>query len=270
VADESTEMPVADMPPGVALAWGLREKKSRGPKPALTLDDIVGKTIEVADAEGLGAVSMSRIAGELGYTTMSLYRYVESKEELLFLAMDAATGPETGDPLPPGSWRERLEHWSVQQLVQLRRHPWFTRISLPMPPLGPNSLAWVDQGLSTMEGLPLSSAEKFDVIGILSMLALQEVRMWEDEQAAHRAGGPDPIQVWGALAARFADPARLPHLAAALATAGNDNRDAPDPTNPQAPASFLFGVRRLFDGVELMLQRRPATYDPATHDPAAR
>ena len=84
----------SDLPASVELLWGLRDRSRRGgPKPTLSLDRIVSAAIELADAGGLAAVSMSRLADKLGFTTMSLYRYIASKEELLLLMVDASIGP---------------------------------------------------------------------------------------------------------------------------------------------------------------------------------
>src|SRR3954454_975615 len=77
------------LPRAVALSWGVAEHPQRGPKRELSIERIVDTAIEVADTDGLGAVSMSRIATELGFTTMSLYRYVTSKDDVLALMQDA-------------------------------------------------------------------------------------------------------------------------------------------------------------------------------------
>ena len=77
-----------DVSRSLELLWGLGERPSRGPKPGLTLDRIVTAAVAVADAEGLGALSMRRVATDLGVGTMSLYRYVPGKAELLDLMLD--------------------------------------------------------------------------------------------------------------------------------------------------------------------------------------
>src|SRR5580658_3820692 len=98
----------APLPPGLDLLWGRRERGRRGPKPGLSVDGIVDAAVRIADAEGLEAVSMARVAKELGFTTMSLYRYVASKDELLQLMWNAsAQGAETLE-LEGTGWRERL------------------------------------------------------------------------------------------------------------------------------------------------------------------
>ncbi|WMT39475.1 TetR/AcrR family transcriptional regulator [Paenibacillus sp. D2_2] len=81
---------LGSLPLGVALSWGLVEPPKRGPKREMSIEKIVKAAITIADEEGLSAVSMNRIATTLGFTTMSLYRYVPGKDDLLLLMMDAA------------------------------------------------------------------------------------------------------------------------------------------------------------------------------------
>ena len=78
------------LPPGLDLLWGRRERGKRGPRAGLSADAIVAAAVRVADAEGLEAVSMARVAKELGFTTMSLYRHVSGKDELLQMMWDAS------------------------------------------------------------------------------------------------------------------------------------------------------------------------------------
>src|SRR6201996_4879259 len=123
--EETTQGQPRPLPPGLDLLWGRR-----GPRPGLSPDAIVGAAVRVADAEGLEAVSMARVAAELGFTTMSLYRHVASKEELLQLMWNgSALGAETlvieGD-----GWRSRLRAWSVIQRDMLDRHPWITQMPM--------------------------------------------------------------------------------------------------------------------------------------------
>ena len=72
-----------DLPAEIALLWGLRETPRRGRKPSLSVTEITQAAIEVADAEGIAAVSMARVAQQLGNSTMALYRHLKSKDELL-------------------------------------------------------------------------------------------------------------------------------------------------------------------------------------------
>src|SRR6202046_2090148 len=114
----------AGLPGAVAAAWGGRERPHKGPRPALSLPRIVAAAVRVADAEGLDAVSMGRVAAELGTAPMSLYRHVSAKEELLRLMVDAAWGDSPG-PLAPGeNWRPGLSRWAWALRDAGRRHPW--------------------------------------------------------------------------------------------------------------------------------------------------
>ena len=109
------------LPPAVELLWGLRDRGRRGgPKPALSLERIVAAAVELADEGGIAALSMGRLAEKLGFTTMSLYRYVASKDELLLLLLDAGIGEPPPDP--GGSWRDRAGAWCRDLTAVYRRH----------------------------------------------------------------------------------------------------------------------------------------------------
>src|ERR1700761_4683210 len=99
------------LPPGLDLLWGRRERGRRGPRPGLSADAIVDAAGRVADARGLEAVSMARVAAELGFTTMSLYRYVASKDELLQLMFNASAFGAESLVIEGDNWRSRLRAW---------------------------------------------------------------------------------------------------------------------------------------------------------------
>ena len=205
------------LPPGLDILWGKRERGQRGPKPGLTLDAIVDAAVALADADGLGAVSMAGVAKRLGFTTMSLYRYVDSKDELLQLMWNAsATGAE--ELVIEGTdWRERLRTWAVIQRDMIDRHPWITQMPMAAPPAAPNSLHFVERGLQTMDDTGLADADKIRVIGLLSSYTLSEARMAHDaaRAAAHaKAAGNDPSLSWtfDALLRELVDERTYPRL----------------------------------------------------------
>src|SRR5690606_32089960 len=99
------------LPKAVALMWGLEQPGGRGPKRGLSLEQIIEAAIAIGDAEGFAALSMNRVARELGFTAMSLYRYVDSKATLMEMMLDHVIGlpPE----IEPGtSWRAGLAQWA--------------------------------------------------------------------------------------------------------------------------------------------------------------
>jgi AcrR family transcriptional regulator len=189
-ADES-----APLPPGLDLLWGRRERGRRGPRPGLSPDAIVAAAMRVADAEGLEAVSMARVAKELGFTTMSLYRHVANKDELLQLMWNgSAVGAETL-VLDGNNWRERIMSWALAQRDMLDRHPWITQLPLAAPPLAPNSMHFVERGLEAMDDTGLTDDDKMRVIGLVTSYTLSEARMAYDAARAAAQAAPGQVIV---------------------------------------------------------------------------
>jgi AcrR family transcriptional regulator len=169
-----------ELPPGLDLLWGRRPHGKRGPRPGLSTDAIVDAAIRLADAEGLEAVSMARVAAELGFTTMSLYRHVTSKEELLQLMWNVSSLSSEKLVLGGDDWRSRLRMWAAFQRDLIDRHPWITQMPMASPPLSPNSLMFVEHGFATLDGTGLADTDKLRVIGLLSSYTLSEARMAYD------------------------------------------------------------------------------------------
>lgn len=126
-------------------------------EPELTRDRVVRTAIDIADAEGLAALSMRRVAAELGLATMSLYRYVSGKEELVRLMADVVFGEDAvPEPGPADGWRANLEALARLQWAVHRRHPWTARVvSLTRPQLIPNGMAHTDWAMRAVDGLGL-------------------------------------------------------------------------------------------------------------------
>ena len=175
------------LPAGLDLLWGRRGAGKRGPRPGLSADAIVDAAIRLADAEGLEGVSMARVAAELGFTTMSLYRYVASKEELLQLMWNGSASGVESLVLEGDGWRARLRMWAIVQRDMIDRHPWITQMPMAAPPMAPNSMIFVERGLETMDGTALADGDKLRFIGLISSYTLSEARMANDA-ASRRAG----------------------------------------------------------------------------------
>lgn len=128
------------------------------PPANMSVQQIVRTAIEIADNEGLDAVSMRRIATQLGLATMSLYRFVSGKDALIELMVDAVHG-EHDDAVPAGDdWRARLEFAARREWELYSRHPWVLRVvATPQPPVGPNVLADVERLMRAMDGLGLDA-----------------------------------------------------------------------------------------------------------------
>lgn len=240
------------LPPGVEAAWGLRERPSKGPKPGLTLDRIVDAAVSLASAEGLGAVSMGRVAKELGASTMSLYRYVSAKSELYVLMQEAATGapPEL---FPPGTgWREALEAWASALRELYHRNLWMLRLPVSGPPATPHLVAWWEKALVALEGTGLDAGAKISVSQLVGGFVRSEALVMADLAAVISAGDASPEEVlarYGRTLRRLADPERYPEVARVLASGAMDVADEPE-------AEFRFGLARILDGVSVLVEGR--------------
>jgi AcrR family transcriptional regulator len=229
-----------ELPPGLERLWGLGQRPEREPRPGLNVDRIVRAAIELADADGLAAVSMARVAERLGFTTMSLYRHVRSKDELLVLMTETAVGPPP--PLDPGAepgWRPGLERWCRDLLAAIQRHPWHLEIPLTGPPSTPSAIAWFERGLQALADTPLSEPEKAAV-----MLLLNGQVFWEARLSAELAtGGPE-----GAFLDAVVDAERFPAVRRALDASIFEDESRDD--------DFAWGLERVLDGIERLIEQR--------------
>jgi AcrR family transcriptional regulator len=241
-----------EIPASIAAAWGLRERPTKGPKRALTLDGIVAAGIKVAGTEGLPAVSMARVATEIGASTMSLYRYVASKDELLSLMVDAAYGVPPGiDPRAQG-WREGLNFFARAEREALARHPWIVLVPLSGPPVAPHQTSWLEWGLATMHATGLTPHEKLEVMLLVTMFTRNESAVAAQMTAAQQAAGESNEQAmstYRAILKQLLDPQRYPEMTAVLDSGIFDKPDDPD-------FEFEFGLARILDGIEALVRQR--------------
>ncbi|WP_243232684.1 TetR/AcrR family transcriptional regulator [Microbacterium sp. CIAB417] len=158
-----TDEELPELPRGIALAWGVAANPQRGPKREMSVERIVDAAVELADAEGIGAVSMAAVAAKLGFTPMSLYRYVSAKDDLLLLMQEQATGLPPEDHREHEGWRNRLRALSEAQVLIYLRHPWILSLPITGSPITPNSSAWIDAGLEALAETPLSETERLAV-----------------------------------------------------------------------------------------------------------
>jgi AcrR family transcriptional regulator len=207
-------------------------RRSRG----LSREGIVAAAIELADADGLGALSMARLAERLGCGTMSLYRHVANKDELIMFMLSAGPGPP-----PPSSraanWRDALADWAAGLWEVYHRHPWILHAAAAGPPADPGQLAWLDAGLRTLGRTGLSEGDK--LAAVMAVLHFVRGAAALDIEAAAHVGGPE----YPALLRRLLDPDRFPALATALDAGVFDQAD-------DGPlAAFHSGLSLLLDGV---------------------
>jgi len=148
-------------------SW-MRPERARVGRPAQrSRAEITAVAMDIADGEGLDAVSMRRVAAELGTGAASLYRYVATREELLDLMTDA-TGGEYSLPAPTGDWLADLVAVGEQTRTVLRRHPWLPGLVLTRPVIGPNGIAVLEHVLAVLAGHPADLPAKLEAFAMLN------------------------------------------------------------------------------------------------------
>jgi AcrR family transcriptional regulator len=243
-------MSEAELPEDVALLWGLRGGTRRGPKPTLSADDITRAAVELADEEGLAAVSMSRVAQRLGNSTMALYRHVKSKEELLLLMSDAALEDPPEFPPDVGDWRAALTIWANGVLAAVRKHSWWVQIPLKGPPIGPRNLTWFDRALSVFGDTSLDEGEKVQLV--MSLLMYVHGEVWLSSQLPDQ--DVEFVTDYGAALDAVVDPRKLPFLGKVVAA----GVFKPDP-DEDVDQDWNFGLNIVLDGIGAYMARREAS-----------
>jgi AcrR family transcriptional regulator len=226
------------------LLWDDRLQPSRGPKPGLAPHDVVQAAIEIADEEGLGAVTMHAVAARLGFTTMALYRYFPSKEALYDAIVDAGMGLPPKPAEPRRNWRDEITSLAHAKRAMLCSRPWLAELPFVAAPHGPNWLSWLEAVIDVFSHTGLSAADQAQMLSVIdgytrgasdTAISLARARargVSEREWAA--AVGAD-------LGRAIGDP-RFPNFAALLTSPPGQSRSMEE--------SFDFGLQRVLDGIE--------------------
>lgn len=236
------------LPPGLGELWARIGEPEPEPKTRLTLSRVTRAAVELADADGLDAVSMARVAERLGFTTMSLYRHVKSKSELLLLMLDrvAAVPAELDEPCD--GWRPGLERWCQAQWEMLHAHPWIVHLPITGPPITPNQLAWTDRALGALKGTGLSEADK---AGVALLVASHMHTMARLSADLGPAASGESIAAYSDLLGGLVDGRRFPALRAAI-DAGAYDYPAGTPADERR-LDYRFGLARILDGVAALI-----------------
>ncbi|MEU9075688.1 TetR/AcrR family transcriptional regulator C-terminal domain-containing protein [Kitasatospora sp. NPDC048538] len=237
---------------GSGAGVGVRRARGGGERD-LTRARIVAAAVRVADAEGLAALSMRRVATELGAATMSLYRHVPRKDDLLRLMMDEAFREQ---PLPdrlPGGWREGLEEVARLQWSIYRRHPWLaSTMSFTRPVLAPDAAVHTERSLAALAGLGLSVEEAAQASVALAAFVCGLAVHFEREAQAEQDSGMSADEWMDRLEGEdhdqlLADPERFPMF---------DELTRGPEVDLGLDALFEFGMARMLDGIGVVIERR--------------
>ncbi|MFF5213457.1 TetR/AcrR family transcriptional regulator C-terminal domain-containing protein [Streptosporangium sp. NPDC000396] len=238
-----------NLPTVVARMWGREPVSRRGPRRGLTLQRITDAAIAIADAEGLAGVRMSSVAAGLGVSTMALYGYVASKDDLLTAMVDAAAPepPELGDL----SWRGYLSAWTRANRDFLASRPWLLQVAPLTPPVGPRTLRWLDRSLTVLTGTGLAAAEAVNITATLSTYAVSAATLVTAMSGTVDEAGGEGLAGYTAMLTQLVDADGYPGLAAALESGAFGV--APEWVED---ADFTFGLTLLLDGIEALVARR--------------
>ncbi|MDA3647521.1 TetR/AcrR family transcriptional regulator [Saccharopolyspora indica] len=236
---------VADPDRGIELLW-----RDGGSRAGLSLNRIVRAAVAVADAEGLAGLSMRKVAERLGFTSMSLYRHVPGRDQLVELMRDAVLA-ELGSAPAEGEWRPRLEACAREGWELRKRHPWLAEASGSRSLPGPNAVAHYERLLGILAGTGLAPAEVIASAELVERFVNSEAVALAEAARAERSSGVTHEEWWGARGSLFERLDRFPVITALWEAGGYD-----EPLD-----SFEFGLARVLDGIELLVQSRDEKRD---------
>jgi len=229
--------------------WRLAGTSRLGRPAELDVEKVVRTAVDLADREGLPGATLPKVARALGFTPMSLYRYIGSKEELLVLMHDSALG------LPPeisaSDWREGLRQWAIAARALNRRRPWLTRIPITGPPSGPQEIAWMEAGLRALRDTRLDWSEKVASLTLLNGYVRYTTLLSQDLARSRGDSGnqADAEREYARNLAELVDPDRYPETARLLASGHFDAAADPTAADPVLDEHFRFGLDRILDGI---------------------
>ncbi|MEU8328481.1 TetR/AcrR family transcriptional regulator C-terminal domain-containing protein [Micromonospora sp. NPDC048839] len=235
-------------PESTPAGRGARADARQRPARGVTRDQVVRTATEIADAEGLAGLSMRRIATELDVPTMSLYRQVRGKEQLLLLMADAAFAAHRLPRALPAGWRPQLEVLCRLQWSIYRRHPWLAQvISVTRPLMAPHAVAHTEWALRALAGLGLDQYTQLHLVATLANhVRGTAVNLQQGAEAQQDTGLTDDewMVTQAEVFAGLLTAGEFPHLARL-------SRSEIDLT---ADSLFEFGLQRLLDGMAELLE----------------
>jgi AcrR family transcriptional regulator len=210
----------------VELLWAPKQQPPvRGPKPRISLTDVVAAGVAIADAEGLPALSMRKVASHLGVGVMSLYTYVPGRSELVELMIDRVYG-EHQIPDPQLSWRQRVEQWARETWRIYSAHPWLLDYNMARLPIGPNVLDASEALYAALRDAGFDGAENVAIFNLINWQLLGAARSMISDADEARHTGVSAEAYWNSRASfwdTYFDWKRYPNMAAIWEVGGFDD-----------------------------------------------
>ena len=231
--------------------WRLPETPHRrGRRSTLDVETVVSTAVRLADAGGLEAATLPKVADELGVTAMSLYRHVGSKHELLMLMMDAATEPPDHSSADAG-WRDGLRQWAVDLWSLYLERPWIPHVPVHSPPSGPHQVAWLEQGLDRLSATGLDWGDQLMVLTTVSGFVRQSALLQQELEEGRAPGQSQAAseRAYGEALLEVVRPESFPRTAAMLRSrALAESPDAAEHDFTQGLELFLDGLATRVSG----------------------
>ena len=233
----------------IRLLWRKQEEPSA--RSGLTVSRIVEAGVRVADAEGLGALSMRRVAAELDVGAMSLYTYVPGKEELVHLMVDHVHGELDFERTREGSWRQRLEAFARAHWDLLQAHPWLLDVPLTRPVAGPNISDLFEYQLSIVDGLGLDPLEMNATLDLVNEFVAGAARRQRAIRRDADESGMSDEEWWYKVSPILTQVMADRHYPLA-------HRVGTTVAAPHLETTYLldFGLARILDGLEKLVESR--------------
>jgi AcrR family transcriptional regulator len=243
-------MTVSKEADSVELLWGERGDSTRAARPALSLEVIAQAATNIADVDGIDSVSMQRVASELGFTKMSLYRYVASKAELISVMIDRTIGDPPRLDAIAGGWRAKLQEFARLLAETWQQHPWLPWATMGNRLMGPREVGWVDSAVAAFDGTGLTGTERLDA----TFLLFGHIRNTQSMATAGTQSWTTDRRISSTMAklmSRYR--ARFPALTAAIDAANDGRHDN----------GRQFGLELIFNGLAALVDQREAQHPEA-------
>jgi AcrR family transcriptional regulator len=228
-----------------------------GPRQGLSIDAVVASATQLADTEGLEAVTMRRLAKSLGVAPMTLYTYVPGKAELLDLMLDAAYTSMPRLDTSGQPWHQRLAAIAEENRALFEKHPWAAIVSTIRPPLGPGMMAKYEHELLALEGLGLDDVLMDASLTYLLSFVQAWARAAADARAVQHDTAMDENEWWattGPVLARVLDETAYPIAARVGSAAGAAHGSAYSPAH-----AYTFGLERVLAGLSRLIDTTAET-----------
>ena len=209
----------------------------------MTVEEIVEEAIAIADSQGLAGVSMLAVAKRLGCTKMALYRYFQTKADLVSFMLDTGLGRPPETVRQASDWRQAMLIWARELLVRYQAHPWSVDVPIGSPALTRNQMLWLEYALQGQQHSSLALPHKLSLVLLVSGHVAFTARMWRDRTTAISQQGSGMEGLAGVI-----DPEVLPEVMQVLSGGHLSDENGDE-------AEYNFGMRCILDGFDALILR---------------